>query len=185
MKCLFLLFGLLSFVISVSAQDPDLDPIDSVKVTLEERKQRLAKAQSTLDIGLENHVAVPRNNKGVRVAFYNAENLFWPEKDSTKRDGDFTPRGIKGWSFYRYNQKLYNIYKVVMAIGCWEPPAVVGFCEVENMKCLKDLIYKTPLKKFGYKVVHEESPDRRGIDVGLIYRPDKFKYITHESIRVT
>ena len=184
MKRLLFFIGLCFFVNLVQAQDPDLEPIDSVKVSPEERQKRIDNAKEALDLGLETHVDVPRNNKGVRVAFYNAENLFWPENDSLKRDDDFTPKGMKGWSFYRYQQKLNNIYKVVMAIGGWEPPAVVGFCEVENLKCLKDLVYKTPLKKFGYKIVHEESPDRRGIDVGFIYRPDKFKYIEHEIIRV-
>ena len=48
--------------------------------------------------------------------------------------------------------------------------AVVAFCEVENRKVLEDLIYNTYLSKFNYRIIHEESPDRRGIDVCLIYR---------------
>lgn len=147
--------------------------------------KKLANAQKALSLGLDNHDDSPRNNTGIRVLFYNTENLFHPENDSLKRDDDFTPKGMKGWSYYRYNQKLSNIYKVVMAVGGWEPPAIIGFCEVENKKALNDIVYKTPLKKFGYQVIHEESPDRRGIDVGLIYRPDKFQYISHDAIKVT
>lgn len=157
---------------------------DTSSVSLEQREKMLKQAEANLTIGLDDHDDSPRNNKGVRVLFYNAENLFFPEDDSTKRDDDFTKNGLKRWTYYRYQQKLNNLYKVMMAVGGWEPPAIVGFCELEHQKVLEDLINKTPLKKFGYKVVHEESPDRRGIDVGLIYRPSKFKYIEHEAIRV-
>lgn len=157
---------------------------DSTVVNAEERQRRLKKAEENLTLGLANHDDAPRNNKGIRVLFYNAENLFFPENDSTKRDDDFTKNGLKRWTYYRYQQKLNNIYKVLMAVGGWEPPTAVGFCELEHKKVLEDLINKTPLKKFGYKIVHEESPDRRGIDVGFIYRPSKFKYIEHEAIRV-
>lgn len=148
------------------------------------KKQLIENAESNLEIGSKGFSDAPRNNNGIRLMFYNAENLFFPENDSTKRDEDFTPKGMKGWTYNRYQQKLNNIYKVMMALGGWEPPAAVGFCELEHKKVLEDLINKTPLKKFGYKVVHQESPDRRGIDVGFIYRPAKFKYIDHECIRV-
>ncbi len=150
----------------------------------EQRKKMLEQAEANLTLGLEDHSAAPRDGKGIRVMFYNAENLFYPDNDSTKRDDDFTKEGLKRWSFYRYQQKLNNIYKVIVAVGGWEVPAAVGFCELEHKKVLEDLINKTPLKKFGYKVVHEESPDNRGIDVGFIYRPGKFKYIDHEAIGV-
>jgi hypothetical protein len=153
-------------------------------IPTEKSKMMLEQAEANLTLGLKGFSDAPRNNKGIRVMFYNAENLFYPEDDSTKRDEDFTPKGMKGWSYYRYQQKLNNIYKVMMAVGGWEPPATVGFCELEHKKVLEDLINKTPLRKFGYKIVYQESPDRRGIDVGFIYRPSKFKYIDHESMRV-
>lgn len=162
----------------------DLQGQDTLVVDTEQRQNMLKNAEKNLTLGLKNYSDAPRNNKGIRVMFYNAENLFFPENDSTKRDDDFTKNGLKRWSYYRYQQKLNNIYKVIMAVGGWEPPAAIGFCELEHKKVLEDLIQQTPLKKFGYKVVHEESPDRRGIDVGFIYRPSKFKYLEHEAIRV-
>lgn len=153
---------------------------DSVQLA----KDKLRLAEQHLSLGIADHSAAPRNNNGIRVAFYNAENLFWPEDDSLTRDDDFTKEGLKRWSFYRYQQKLNNIYKVLMALGGWEPPAVVGFCELEHKKVLEDLINKTPLRKYGYEIVHQESPDRRGIDVGFIYRKSKFEYLNHEAMRV-
>ena len=180
MRIILFIFMLLMGNIAYAQEDTAA----AVLASPEQREKQLKNAEANLTLGLKDHDGTPRNNNGIRVVFYNAENLFYPEDDSTKRDEDFTTNGLKRWSYFRYQQKLNNIYKVMMAVGGWEPPAVVGFCELEHKKVLEDLINKTPLKKFGYKVVYEESPDRRGIDVGFIYRPSKFKYIEHEAIQV-
>ncbi len=119
-----------------------------------------------------------------RIMFYNVENLFDTRDDSLKRDDDFTPRGIKGWSSRKYKTKLDNIYRTIIGVGGWEPPAVVGLCEVENRFVLQELIVRTPLRKMGYEVIHEESPDRRGIDVAMLYRPDKFQPIRYIPITI-
>lgn len=119
-----------------------------------------------------------------RVMFYNVENLFDPFKDSLTNDGEFTPEGTRHWTWNRFTQKLNNIYRVVTAVGEWDLPAIVGFCEVENSFVMYQLINKTPLSKFDYKLVHKESPDSRGIDVALIYRPDRFKLEEKRFFRV-
>lgn len=116
-------------------------------------------------------------DKGVRIMFYNVENLFHPSNDSIKRDDEFTPKGTRYWSYRRYYDKLKNIAKTSIAVGEWEAPAVVGLCEIENIQCLKDLIYKSPLSNFGYEILHYESGDNRGIDVALLYRPDFFNLV--------
>lgn len=102
--------------------------------------------------------------------FYNVENFFDIYDDSLTDDNDFLPSGLMRWNLTRYNKKLNSLYKTIIAAGGWEPPLVVGLCEVENRKILEDLIYGTYLSKFNYGIIHEESPDRRGIDVCLIYR---------------
>ena len=63
-----------------------------------------------------------------------------------------------------------------MAVGGYEPPTVVGMCEVENEFVLQRLLNNTPLKQFGYKFIHYDSPDSRGIDVAMIYRDDKLPF---------
>lgn len=166
------------FILLVNIQLFAQDTTDNTQ-----RQKMLEKAEANLTLGFKDFNDAPRNNKGIRVMFYNVENLFYPENDSTTNDDEFTPTGTRGWSYYRYQQKLNSIYKVIMATGGWEPPVAIGFCELEHKKVLEDLINLTPLKKFGYKIVHEESSDRRGIDVGFIYIPSKFKYIDHEKIR--
>lgn len=117
------------------------------------------------------------SGKGVRVMFYNVENLFHPSNDSIKKDDEFTPKGTRYWSYRRYNDKLKNIAKTTIAVGGWEAPAVVGLCEIENIQCLKDLVYKSPLKNFGYEILHYECGDNRGIDVALLYRPEFFNLV--------
>ena len=72
----------------------------------------------------------------------------------------------------RYNKKINSLYKTIVAAGEWNPPAIVAFCEVENRKVLEDLVYGTYLSKYNYRIIHEESPDQRGIDVCLIYRKE-------------
>ncbi len=121
----------------------------------------------------------------MRIMFYNVENLFDIYDDTLKIDEAFTPEGERHWNKGRFNKKLYNISKVITAIGQWELPEIVGLCEIENRFVLEQLINRTALKKFSYKIIHKESPDRRGIDVGFLYRKDKFKPISYEAINVT
>lgn len=109
-----------------------------------------------------------------RVMCYNVENLFDPFDDSLKRDDEFTPQGARHWTWNKMQQKLNGVYKVIMAVGEYDPPVLVGLCEIENFFVLHQLANKTPLSKFEYKIVHRESPDSRGIDVALLYRPDRF-----------
>ncbi len=114
--------------------------------------------------------------------FYNVENLFFPEDDSLKNDNEFTPDGVKYWSYYRYQTKLNKIAKTIIAVGEWNAPAIVGLCEVENIQCVNDLIYASPLTRYGYQGILIESGDRRGIDVAMIYRPDLFTVITQNAL---
>ena len=106
----------------------------------------------------------------VRLMFYNVENFFDIYDDSLTDDNGFLPDGVMRWNSVRYNKKTNSLYKTIIAAGEWNPPVVIALCEIENRKVLEDLIYGTYLSKFNYDIVHEESPDRRGIDVCLIYR---------------
>lgn len=65
-----------------------------------------------------------------------------------------------------------------------QPPSIIGLAEIENRKVLNDLTQNTPLGKFNYQIIHKDSPDPRGIDVGLLYRPDYFKPLNYSFIHV-
>ncbi len=119
-----------------------------------------------------------------RIMFYNVENLFDIYNDSLTNDDEFTPEGERRWNNYRFYKKLNNLSKVIISIGEWDPPAVVGLCEIENRFVLNKLIYETPLKNFDYKIIHSESPDRRGIDVALLYRKSKFEPLFYYPVRI-
>lgn len=124
------------------------------------------------------------DERGVRIMFYNVENLFDVFDDSLTLDDEFLPSSDKHWTKKRYEDKIRNIYKVIAAVGGYEPPEIVALCEVENKTVLYDLIRNTPLSKYPYKIIHKESPDRRGIDVAILYRTDKLDLLAREFIRI-
>jgi hypothetical protein len=117
----------------------------------------------------------------VRIMFYNVENLFDIVDDPKKEDNEFLPGGTMRWNQTRYNKKISSVYKTIIAAGEWNPPAIVGLCEIENKKVLEDLVYGTYLSNYGYGIIHEESPDPRGIDVCLIFRKDIVHIIDYRS----
>lgn len=112
------------------------------------------------------------------VAFYNVENLFDFEDNGLTHDNDFLPRSAKRWTKNRYDRKLHKLADVISKIGFNEvkkPPTLIGIAEAENKKVLQDLIESEDLKDFNYGIVHFDSKDERGIDVGLIYNKDEFE----------
>ncbi|MDA3954456.1 MAG: hypothetical protein PF485_12480 [Bacteroidales bacterium] len=119
-----------------------------------------------------------------KIMFYNVENLFDTFDDSLINDEEFLPKGDRYWNTYKYYSKLNNIYKVIVAVGEWNSPAIIGICEIENKKVISDLVNNTPLVKFEYKIIHEESPDHRGIDVALLYRDKLFTPLKYKAIPI-
>jgi len=119
-------------------------------------------------------------DRPVRLMFYNVENLFDVYDDTLKNDDEFLPGGLKRWNWTRYDKKINSLYKTIVSAGDFSPPSVISFCEVENRKVLEDLIYGTYLSKFSYRIIHEDSPDLRGIDVCMIYRKDIAEVVYHK-----
>lgn len=117
----------------------------------------------------------------VGVMFYNVENLFDTFNDSLTDDDEFLPGGLMRWNQARYNKKINSVYKVIVAAGGWNPPAIIGLCEIENRKVLEDLVYGTMLSKYSYGIIHNDSPDPRGIDVCMIFRKDLVHVIEYRS----
>ncbi|MFT6802499.1 MAG: hypothetical protein ACJA2N_001687 [Salibacteraceae bacterium] len=125
-----------------------------------------------------------RGNASIRAVFYNLENLFDTYDDTLKNDESFLPDGDHHWSNYKYYKKSKDLGKTILSVGGWESAEIVGLCEVENLKVIQDLTRKTILKNANYKILHTESPDKRGIDVALLYRPDKISIDTVQYIHV-
>jgi hypothetical protein len=131
--------------------------------------------------------SVQAQEKTYKMAFYNTENLFDTENDTTINDEEFLPEGANAWTQERYQLKLENLSKVISQIGSEKTktaPSIVGLSEVENKRVVEDLV-KTPLlAPFGYKIVHYDSPDRRGVDVALIYNPAHFTVTSSRAVRL-
>ena len=111
------------------------------------------------------------------IAFYNLENLFDYENDSITFDDDRTPEGKDHWTKETYEAKLMNMAKVISEIGediTSTSPALIGVSEIENRRVLEDLLNQETLVNKDYGIVHFDSPDRRGIDVALLYQKKLF-----------
>lgn len=115
------------------------------------------------------------------VAFYNLENLFDTIPNNPYgRDVEFTPQGDNKWDGYKYWEKIKKLsYSISQLTTEYTPegPAVIGVSEIENISVLQDLVNADALKKWNLQIKHHDSPDRRGVDVGLLYNPKMFKPI--------
>lgn len=119
------------------------------------------------------------------IGFYNLENLFDTIDTPDVHDSEFTPNSKKLWNTENYNTKLQHLARVISEIGTDKTPdglAVLGVSEVENKAVLEDLIKQEALKDRHYKIIHYHSPDKRGIDVSLLYRPDYFEPQSSRSV---
>ncbi|WP_253916349.1 endonuclease/exonuclease/phosphatase family protein [Lentimicrobium sp. S6] len=114
----------------------------------------------------------------VAIGYYNLENLFDTIDSEGVAEGDFLPNGAKKWNAERYYYKLDQMARVLSEIATDKTPdglAIFGISEIENRFVVEDLVKTDALKDRNYQVVHYNSPDRRGIDVALVYNPDYFE----------
>jgi len=127
---------------------------------------------------------VQQEQERYSIGFYNVENLFDTIDHPTTIDEDFTPEGKNNWTGAKYRIKLNNLSRVITRLGENNPPALLGMAEVENKKVLEDLVKTKNLKGSKYEVIHAESKDERGIDVGAIYRTDVLSDVWYEYLEV-
>lgn len=118
------------------------------------------------------------------IGFYNLENLFDIYDDPVKNDNEFLPEGKNKWTQAKYEKKLHNMAKVIRAMADnnkrWH--TILGISEIENRLVIEDLVSQPEIADANYEIVHYDSPDRRGVDVALLYKPDQFTYLDSESI---
>lgn len=123
------------------------------------------------------------------VAFYNLENLFDTINNNGKYDLEFSPNGARQWNAEKYQAKLTNMARCISNMTTKTTPmgpAVIGVSEIENKSVLDDLVKQPAISKWHLQIVHHDSPDRRGVDVGLLYNPRLFKVInvTNHTLRI-
>lgn len=135
---------------------------------------------------------VTTSNKKVNVqlscvAFYNLENLFDTIDNEGVNDLEYTPGGSNKWNTLKYNAKQKNMSYALSQLGLDHSPvgaAVIGVCEIENRGVLEDLVKQPNLASRSYDIVHYDGPDRRGVDVALLYNPKLFIVSNSKSYRL-
>ncbi|MEX0967551.1 MAG: endonuclease/exonuclease/phosphatase family protein [Bacteroidia bacterium] len=119
-----------------------------------------------------------------RVVSYNVENLFDTLNAPRKSDGAFTPGSDHNWNTKRYQAKLEKLADVISWSGEEVPILLIGLAEVENQEVVEDLLKTGSLATRPFALIHEESPDNRGIDVALAYDSTLFRSLAHQAIEV-
>ena len=113
----------------------------------------------------------------VATAFYNLENLYDTINDPAKEDEEFLPTGVKNYTGKIFLEKLDRLAEVISKLAIEttpDGPALLGVSEVENRSVLEALVKHPLLAARGYRICHYDSPDMRGVDVGLLYNPKYF-----------
>lgn len=121
--------------------------------------------------------AQKKEYKSAVIAFYNLENLYDTVNNSMTNDEEFLPQGDRNYGTAIYLNKLTKLSTVISQIGTElnpDGPALLGVAEVENDTVLNDLVKQPAIAKRNYKIVHYDSKDFRGVDVGLLYNPKYF-----------
>ncbi len=121
------------------------------------------------------------------IAFYNLENLFDTINNNGKYDLEFSPEGSRQWNSQKYELKINNLAKTIASMVTTTTPngpAIIGVSEIENRSVMVDLakavdqyLIKEGKKPWNLQIVHHDSPDRRGVDVGMFYNPRQFRVI--------
>jgi len=130
------------------------------------------------------------------VLSYNVENLFDAKKDEGKNDWTFLPSDFKGKKeecnkigYWRYKEACHKIDWTEIALklkikqikryveSVKPKPTFIGLNEIENEEVVKKLA--TELGYSGYQV--SNSPDKRGIDVALLYNEEKDLKFVHKK----
>ena len=124
-------------------------------------------------------LAIP-NADTLQVMFWNVENFFdWRNDSTTVSDVEFSAAGVRHWTWKRFQAKANAFAKALFWVEAetGRLPDIVGLEEVENAFVLRQVLQKTSLRKLDYKYVHYDSPDRRGIDVALLYRSSRLELL--------
>ena len=121
------------------------------------------------------------------VLFWNLENFFdYIDRGTSASDAEFSGRGLRHWSKKRFLIKCNAVAKTLLwtAGQTGRMPDVLAVAEVENRFVLKQLLKNTALRKEPWGIAHYDSPDHRGIDVGLLWRTDRWDTVCTRACHI-
>jgi predicted extracellular nuclease len=126
------------------------------------------------------------SQKQITIMFYNTENFFDTVDDPKTQDEEYLPGSEMEWNQTKYKNKIARIAQVVdSSVAGIGLPDVVGFCEIENVTVLKDLISNSSLKTNAYTAIATTGLDTRGINNGLIYNTKVFDLVSSVELNAT
>ncbi len=155
-------------------------------------------AQAQSRYGFASGYELPVDNSELKVASYNVENLFDTEDDRNKDDATFLPINHPGktgcenetsdhykkvcyetdWTPTKLQMKFFQIRKALTAQG--PAPDALVLVEMENLNVAKMLS-----QYLGYDGVKaSDGPDRRGIDVVIMWKSAKLRFIDSAQIPI-
>lgn len=122
----------------------------------------------------------------VVILWWNVENLFDTKNDPGVDDDEFTPKGMRQWSDKKLLLKRLRIAQVFKAIRAdreyGKYPDIIAFAESENRQVFAGTL--AAIDRAGYAIDYRESPDPRGIDIGLAWNPATVKFTGSKPYRV-
>jgi len=112
----------------------------------------------------------PPENSAFTIANFNLHNLFDTIDDPEIADDVDTPA--------KYQRRLGKLALSVHAsLG---EPDLLAVQEAETLTVLQDLILRPEIEST-YEIVWMDSPDPRGQDIALLYRPERFFVLDYQS----
>lgn len=120
----------------------------------------------------------------IAVAFYNCENFYDTIDDPFRDDDEFTPNGKCHYTRRVYLQKQHNMATVLQSMDPENGPALIGLAEIENATVLADVVRQPEIADRNYRYILYDGPDVRGIDVALLYDPERFMVISSEPLHI-
>lgn len=121
------------------------------------------------------------------IGFYNCENYYDTVNNPIVDDEEFLPNSERHYNSHIFLDKVERLSTVISQLGTDVNPdgvALLGVAEIENDTVLNILVNSKKLKDRKLKIVHYDSPDKRGIDVGLLYNPKYFTPIYSKPLFV-
>lgn len=122
------------------------------------------------------------------IGFYNLENFYDTINNPIVDDEEFLPNSERHYNTRIFLDKVERLSTVISQIGTDVNPdglALMGVAEIENDTVLKILAHCKLLKSRNLKIIHYDSPDKRGIDVALFYNPKYFTPLYSINLFVT
>ena len=125
------------------------------------------------------------SNQNIFTVFYNVENLFDTINNPNTSDDEFLPLSEKKWNSSKYFHKINQLARVFSSLIKDENsnnlPDIIGLCEVENKQVISDLLKTPTFNNHNYNIIHQDSPDSRGIDCALLYN-EKIQLLNYDFI---